>query len=231
MATTEKKDKPVVYMGVCARRIGPSYLHPIVEIGIAYGTKKEDIVRKHWLVKCNDETEDALINQMADSWQQEYNESRWDYDQDEDTAAKAKPAKVVYTEVADVLNEVTTSDDNRTVVVLHGDVAEIAHLDFWLLTTGNRFLGCGYDVNGKELRVENPHTNLRKLPRDKSDIIEESVTAYIEGVYDTKKTYPLDDAAAALLLLQFGIDAVSPPVLPSWASLVDALEKVRADQA
>lgn len=206
-----------MYLAISARRSGPSFLHPLVEIGFAYGTCKDDMMKKRWLIKCTTESEQALIGQMADSWQSEYNESSSIYrlehwaDDDWDAIQNDKavqPAKVVYAEVAEFLNSLTAEHKETPIRLLCQDETEIAHIDFWLLTTGNRFLGCRYDVHGQELNVDDPYTGaLLRVSDEEQDAADELVDAW-SATLNNNKEFRSDDHAQLLLVYQFAIDQV-----------------------
>lgn len=205
----------MAYLAVSARRSGPSFLHPLVEIGFAYGTNKDDMAKKRWAIKCSPESEQALISQMADSWQSEYNQSsswyraeHWgddDWDAIQNDPA-IQTAKVVYAEVAEFLNAFTADHKGKEVRLLCQDETEIAHIDFWLLTTGNRFLGCRYDVHGQQLGVDDPYTDaLLGASEEQQDAADEFVDAW-SGTLPENKQFRSDDHAQLLLVYHFAID-------------------------
>ena len=196
-----------MYLSLSIHTTGPSLLHPLGEIGIAYGTNSDDVVKKRWAIRCTPETEAALVSQMADYWQAEYKQTRWDRDElwnEVQADPNIQSAKDVYIEVAQFLNDITAEFKGDCIWLSEGDSAEMNVLDFWLLTTGNRFLGCRFDVDGEDILVENPFDT----PEEDEDAVEEVERLLKESGLDEKQLLRSDDRAHLVLLRQFAVDKV-----------------------
>lgn len=208
-----------VYVAINIKKAGDTLLHPIVEIGVAIGTKNEKpVVKKRWSIECNAKTEQAVLEPLHDLWQIEYKDRRdhfqrefwqkeapslWD-DIQNDPATR--PAHKVYPEIAEYLSELYSQHADQEVVWLSGNPAfDLGHLDFWLIGSGARLAGCAVDA--KLNQVSNPHERLKGMSsyqiEEVQKVREEAAkkAAWCKGRSDSDAEW--------LLLTQLAIDEVA----------------------
>lgn len=214
-------NKPV-YVAIEVKKTGRSLLHPLVEVAFAEGRDDGKPIKKtRWSIRCTPESEQRIHGQMADQWQNDYKEDRdqyqavfWDLNKSLWSEIQAdqetKPASVIYPLIADYLEDLYDRYDETTHIVWlsTNPLVDIAHLDFWLLSSGARFMGCRIDsVSGKANAVQNPIERIAGLA---SYQVQEVMKLRDETVKKAEwKLGRSETQAEFTLFTQFAIDQVT----------------------